>query len=226
MSFKTLSSSKECATRSKQEEPFLLRFIKVLTRKLKLNVVDTERLPWMFENDNLKKQERTLRYTATLRLSEKDVKMFQTLSNSPIPDISSSLYDLDHALSNLFISARPETTEEMEKALTIDYGAIIAYYLPSESDLTWIMVITSFTSVSFLLYTGRLNVWKFLGLLFFVSSIWHWTRMYKKALADKHITLSKSKDIPKECSPDSMSWSHFVLDSIFVRQGNLVKLRS
>ena len=205
--------------------PFLLRFTKVLTRKLKLNVKDNEILPWKYEHDNSRKQDRVLRYIATLRLSEKDVKVLQMLSKNHNSDISGHLYDLDNVLSNLLSEARPETTEEMERAMNFDYGALLAYYLPSQNDIIWIVIISSITSVTFLIYTGRLNLWKFFGLLFLMSSVWHWTRMYKKALTDKHITLSKSKHIPKECSPESMSWSHFVLDSVFIRQGMIEKLR-
>ena len=108
----------------------------------------------------------------------------------------------------------------MEKALRIDYVATIAYYLPSENDLMWIGAITVFSCVSVLLYSGKMSYWKFIGFLFFVSSAWHWTRMYKKALTDKHITLSKSKQIPQECSPDSMSWAHYLMDSMFIQKGN------
>jgi hypothetical protein len=202
--------------------PFLLRFTKVLTRKLKLNVKDNEMLPWKFENDNSRKTDRVLRYMATLRLSEKDVKVLQLLSQKLNSDTAGHLYNLDNVLSNLLFEARPETTEEMDRALNVDYVALIAHYLPSENDVIWIAIIASFTCVSFFLYTGRLNLWKFLCLLFFISSVWHWTRMYKKALTEKHITLSKSKQIPNECSPESMSWGHFVLDSILIRQGKIV----
>ena len=181
-------------------------------------------LPWKFENDNSRKKDRVLRYIATLRLSEKDVKVLQLLSQNLNSDTSGQLYNLDNVLSNLLFEARPETTEEMDRALNVDYVALLAHYLPSENDVIWIAIISSFTCVSFFLYTGRLNLWKFSCLLFFISSVWHWTRMYKKALTEKHITLSQSKQIPKECSPDSMSWGHFVLDTIFIRQGRIVKL--
>ena len=218
------TSCKETLRQATNEVPFLLRFTKVLTRKLKLNVKDNEILPWKFEHENSRKQDRVLRYIATLRLSEKDVKVLQLLSRNLNSDTSGHLYNLDNVLSNLLFEARPETTEEMDRALNVDYAALISHYLPSENDVIWIGIIASFTCVSFFLCTGRLNVWKFLGLLFFISSVWHWTRMYKKALTEKHITLSKSTQIPKECSPESISWGHFVLDSIFIRQGSIVKL--
>ena len=190
-----------------------------------LNVNNNEYLPWKFENDDSRKQERVLRYTATLRLSEKDVETLQSISRSHNSKISNQLYNVDFILSNLIFHVRHETTEEMEKALKIDYVAMIAYYLPSENDLLWITIAAFLSGISFMLYTGRLSYWKLIGYLFFISSIWHWTRMYKKALTDKHITLAKSQQIPQECSPDSMSWGHYLLDSMFIRKGNHSKLR-
>ena len=204
---------------TKGEELILLRYIKLLCRQLKLNVDNNELLPWKFENDNSMQQDRVLRYIATLRINEKDVKIIQSLARSHNNNISTQLYNIDFILSNLILNARHETSEEMEKALRIDYAALVAYYLPSENDLMWMVIVTVFLSISILLYTGKLNLWKLMGLLFFISSAWHWTRMYKKALTDKHITLSKTKHIPHECSPDSMSWGHYLIDSMFIRKG-------
>lgn len=197
----------------------------MVARQLNLNVNNNEELPWKFENDASRSKERVLRYIATLRLNEKDVKTIQYLSRSHNSKIANQLYDVDYILSNLIFHVRHETTEEMETSLKIDYVAMIAYYLPSENDLLWIIIATFFSGSSYLLYTGRLSLWKAMGYLFFISSIWHWTRMYKKALTDKHITLAKSQQIPQECSPDSMSWGHYLLDSMFLRKGNDKKLR-
>ena len=204
---------------TKGEELILLRYIKLLCRKLKLNVDNNELLPWKFENDDSRQQDRVLRYIATLRLNEKDIKIIQSLARSHNSNISTQLYNIDFILSNLILNARYETSEEMEKALRIDYAALVSYYLPSENDLMWMVIVTVFLSISIMLYVGKLNLWKLMGFLFFISSAWHWTRMYKKALTDKHITLSKTKHIPHECSPDSMSWGHYLIDSMFVRKG-------
>ena len=206
------------------EEPFLLRYVRVLTRKLKLNTKDNEKLPWKLENIDAINEQRVLRYMATLRLSERDVSVLKSLSKKGKTDTSSYLYDLDHILSNFIIVVRPETTEEMEKALNIDYTALLVQYLPSENDLIWITIIFSCVVLSIMLYAGRLGLWRFLSLLFLVSTVWHWTRMYKKALVDKHTTLSKAKHVPKECSPHTMSWSHFMFDTLFTRQGMVGKL--
>ena len=111
-----------------------------------LNVNNNEYLPWKFENDDSRKQERVLRYTATLRLSEKDVETLQSISRSHNSKISNQLYNVDFILSNLIFHVRHETTEEMEKALKIDYVAMIAYYLPSENDLLWINILALLNS--------------------------------------------------------------------------------
>ena len=100
-------------------------------------------------------------------------------------DISNNLYDLDQILSNLFVEVRPESTEEMEAALKVDYVSLLSHYLPSENDCIWLAITSSLLVFSYLLYTGCLSLWRFLGSLFFISSVWHWIRMYKKALADK-----------------------------------------
>ena len=217
-----MDSSREIE-QTKGEELILLRYIKLLCRMLKLNVDNNELLPWKFENDDSRQQDRVLRYVATLRLNEKDIKIIQSLARSHTSNISTQLYNIDFILSNLILSARHETSEEMETALRIDYVALVAYYLPSENDLMWITIVIVFLSISILLYTGKMNLWKLMGFLFFISSAWHWTRMYKKALTDKHITLSKTKHIPHECSPDSMSWGHYLIDSMFVRKGKYNK---
>ena len=37
---------------------------------------------------------------------------------------------------------------------------------------------------------------------------WTWCHMYKKAISDKMTRLAKEgAQVPKECSPDSMTWS-------------------
>ena len=118
------------------------------------------------------------------------------------------------------IKSRPETTEEMEKALRVDYTTLLVNYLPSQNDIIWITALSSSAFLVFMLWTGRLTLWSFVGLIFIISSVWHWTRMYKKALSDKHAILSKSENIPAECSPDSMGWSHFVFD-LFSKQGKM-----
>ena len=220
-----LTSSIESKAQKRGEHPFLLRFIKVLIRKFNLNSKDNEQLPWKFDNEYSKK-DRVVRYIATVRLREKDVFLIQTLSQKSKDDISNNLYDLDQILSNLFVEVRPESTEEMEAALKVDYVSLLSHYLPSENDCIWIAIASSLLVFSYLLYTGCLSLWRFLGSLFFISSVWHWIRMYKKALADKHITLSKAKQIPKECSPDSMSWGNILFDSFFIRQGRIGKLRT
>ena len=215
-----MDSDRKLQHQAKGEELLLLRYIKLIARKLELTTSNSERLPWKFESEDSRNQERVLRYIATLRLSEKDTKIIQSLARIQSSNISSQLYNIDYILSNLIYDVRHETSEEMEKALRIDYIAAISYYFPSENDLMWIGAVTVFSCVSVLLYSGKMSYWKFIGFLFFVSSAWHWTRMYKKALTDKHITLSKSKQIPPECSPDSMSWAHYFMDSMFIQKGN------
>jgi len=45
---------------------------------------------------------------------------------------------------------------------------------------------------------------------FALSVLWHWSHLYKKAVSEKMTKMSKTMNVPKECSPaDSMTWSEY-----------------
>jgi hypothetical protein len=54
-----------------------------------------------------------------------------------------------------------------------------------------------------------------------VSSAWHWSHLYKRALSKRYATLVDSSASgmrgapPKECFPDQLPWTHFVYNAVF-----------
>jgi hypothetical protein len=76
----------------------------------------------------------------------------------------------------------------------------------SES-LNWLLVAASLFGVFilYLLLSGA-PVWKIVCLLLVSSSAWHWTHLYKKAMAKKHAQLVSNDGVPTECLPQASWW--------------------
>ncbi len=112
-------------------------------------------------------------------------------------EVDVPLGDVDHALSHMFKSVREVDEEEA------------ASLLPSSSFVTtetlWTLAAAASLMAALSLLWKTLTTWKVPFLLLVVSTGWHWTHLYKKALSKKHATLN-DKDIPSQCFPERMKW--------------------
>ena len=139
------------------------------------------------------------RIIAEIEMTQEDVTRLKRFAS----DQSVHLPDVDHTLSHLFKNVRTIRDgdyDHAEPSLDNTGG-----YYPAVFDLFWLGLFATIFSLTWLLWSG-LPLWKFTVLILLLSSAWHWSHMYKKALSKKHVALVASSKIPPECFPDELSW--------------------
>jgi hypothetical protein len=89
-------------------------------------------------------------------------------------------------------------------------------YLPSLYDvdvesLARLVLFASLFAVFTYLVLRGFSLWKVAVFLLIVSTCWHWTHLYKRALSKKHSALvSSGGRSPAECNPEAMSWTRMI----------------
>ena len=132
---------------------------------------------------------------AKIHLSKAQIKILRDFAAK-----RGNLADFDYVFSNFIAYTFPEKYE-------------VPNFVPElDEDAAFRMTVACFVVAwLFLYFNGR--YWTMFNSMFLLSCFWHWWHLYKQAKSDKHATLSKTTSIPKECSPESMTWTELFVDS-------------
>ena len=151
---------------------------------------------------------------ATLQLSPGDVAILKRFAS--LDSTHNNLAEVDRVLSGAFQKVENPAEDGAVEESSYSPGLLTGWLLYSAQDVFWLALALSVLVPLWLLGSGRLPLWQLLLLLLVLSSAWHWTHMYKRALAKKHATLSETTNsVPPECFPDRLSWHQTLYNSVF-----------
>ena len=149
------------------------------------------------------------RFHAEVGFSPSDVAILASFATSRV-NARQSLSDVDSILTSMFKRTRPIS----EDGEVLSMMQSLVRQMPRPEELLRSILAGAAVTALLMLWRGT-PVWKVLSLLLILSSAWHWTHLYKRALSKKHTTLVKEKGVPAECFPDEMSWSHLFYHKVF-----------
>ena len=132
---------------------------------------------------------------------------FQVLFNTGFVDVSSgsggSAYDVDIILSNMILRSSAVKHPLMDNWQSFKD-------LSEKIKEPVLILCTAFSLAFSILFIFRyFTIWKIFLVLMIVSVCWHWQHLHKEALSAKQAKLMQHRNIPPECSPNSMPWTSF-----------------
>ncbi|TRY62724.1 hypothetical protein TCAL_16599 [Tigriopus californicus] len=183
------------------DRPFLERYVRFVLRTFRA-----------YEGGIL--QSERLRYRVQVGFAQSDLQDLQTFVQG---HARVTLSDVDRILSDMFVrvvSVQAHDPPDPADPPPPDYTRWLLAYVPSQPDLFWLLVCALTVLVWYLIIRGSSGRRVF-GIIFGVSTLWHGTFLYKRAVAKKMADISDMPHVPPECFPSQMGWTSFLVQTLF-----------
>ncbi len=149
-------------------------------------------------------------FRTEVQFSPSEVAILASFASSKT-NTQQRLSDVDSILTGMFKRTHQFSEDKEELSLMQS----LALQMPGPEELLRAILVGATVIALLMLWQGALSIWKVLSMLLILSSAWHWTHLYKRALSKKHTVLVKEKGIPAACFPDELSWSYFFYHKVF-----------
>ena len=131
---------------------------------------------------------------AEIKLSTAQIATLRTFSSGS----GGSAYDVDIILSNMILRSSAVKHPLMDNWQSFKD-------LSEKLKEPVLILCTAFSLAFSILFIFRyFTIWKIFLVLMIVSVCWHWQHLHKEALSAKQAKLMQHRNIPPECSPNSM----------------------